>query len=539
MQNMQSIQPNLIDLNRSIVMKDYESADMKNTEAFIQGDVKATSQYIYPNQKLDAANITNKFYRTPVRVISIVKKTKVGMDGLMIELAKNLATHSDDQFAINRKNIFFITAMSNVSWEEDMKEKIPDCFKENVYHHGKLQRLKDKLRHIRNAIIINDEIDSGDKEGQKLHTLLKESGVLDMTFMEENNIRFVFVSATIINELRELYKWKDKHTSHFMTVPDTYIGHEEFLERGILKEYYDVKNSETAYRWIQEDIIDNYGSDFRVHFIRTDKKRHHFVFDACIRHGIEFRNHTSDDRISRAELNEIFTNVTNHMVIAVKGFYRRANLIPNVWKKKIGATHEKYVKSYDTNVVVQAFPGRMSGFWKDDITNGHKTGPHRTSITAVNEYIAFYKNPLSHDLHYQTASKKVFLKRENITNFEDEDEVEEILPSYRIYSDEITVNQVCTMLKYRYQSTKLNSEGFRETSLNRKREVVSLKDAVSKVPTAYGYNDGEKKWRVSIPCYLDVTDNTTLKIVVIIRPNDLNQLEALDTNHPSMSIESI
>ena len=136
----------LINLNREIVLNDYQSATKKNKESYITGDVKASSEYIFPNQKEDATIICNKFYETHVRVISIVKRTKVGMDGLMIEIAKNMTTHSDNNFVLDRNNIFFITAMSNKSWEDDMKDKIPACFKDNVYHHGKLQRLKTKLR---------------------------------------------------------------------------------------------------------------------------------------------------------------------------------------------------------------------------------------------------------------------------------------------------------------------------------------------------------------------------------------------------------
>ena len=50
-------------------------------------------------------------------------------------------------------------------------------------------------------------------------------------------------------------------------------------------------------------------------------------------------------------------------------------------EKKIGATHERHVKKYDTNV--QGLPGRMSGYWKQELLNGHKTGPHRISIDAI------------------------------------------------------------------------------------------------------------------------------------------------------------
>ena len=408
----------ILDLNREIVLNDYQSATKKNKELFITGDVKASSEYIFPNQKEDATIICNKFYETPIRVISIVKRTKVGMDGLMIEIAKNMTTHPDNNFVLHRNNIFFITAMSNISWEDDMKDKIPSCFKDNVYHHGKLQRLKTKLRNIKNAIIINDEIDSGDKEDQKLHLILKESGILDMKYMEENNIRFVFVSATMINELRDLYKWGNKHYTHYMTIPDNYIGHKEFLELSIIQEYYPINDDETAEKWVQEDILQNYVLDYRVHIVRTDEKNKDFIFNACIRNNIDFKNHTSDDRISYEDLSDIFNNISTHLVIAVKGFYRRANLIPNEWKKKIGATHERYVKKYDTNVQVQGLPGRMSGYWKQELLNGHKTGPHRTSIDAINEYEEFYKNPFGKIKYSTTGSKKLFVNPKNIQNLE-------------------------------------------------------------------------------------------------------------------------
>ena len=408
----------ILDLNREIVLSDYQSAKNKNKELFITGDVKVSSEYIFPNQKEDATIICDQFYKRPIRVISIVKRTKVGMDGLMIEIAKIMSTHPDNDFVLHRNNIFFITGMSNISWENDMKDKIPSCFKDNVYHHGKLQRLKSKLPNIKNTIIILDEIDNGDKEDQKLHIILKESCILDMKYMEENNIRFVFVSATMINELRDLYKWGNKHYTHYMTIPNNYIGHKEFLELGIIQEYYPINDDESAKKWVQEDILDNYGLDYRVHIVRTDEKNKDFIFNACIRNNILFKNHTSTERISHEELSNIFNNISNHLVIVVKGFYRRANLIPNEWKKKIGATHERYVKKYDTNVQVQGLPGRMSGYWKDELLNGHKTGPHRTSIAAINEYENFYKDPFG-KIKYSTAnSKKSFVNPKHIQNLE-------------------------------------------------------------------------------------------------------------------------
>lgn len=540
------MEDSLLDMNRELVLNDYNSATLKNRMLFRRGDVKASSEYIYPNQKEDASIVCNNFYETSTRVVSIVKRTKVGMDGLMIEIAKNMSTHPDNNFVLQSDKILFLTAMSNKSWEDDMKDKMPACFRDNVYHHGKLQKLKDKLKGVENALIIIDEIDTGDKEDQKLHLILKESGILDMAYMERNNIRFIFVSATMINELQELYKWGNKHYTYYMTIPDSYIGHKEFLERGIIQEYYPINNDESAERWVQEDILQYYGLDYRVHIVRTDEKNKDFIFNACIRNNIDFKNHTSTIRITSEELTEIFNNISNHLVIAVKGFYRRANLIPDEWKMKIGATHEKYVKKYDTNVQVQGLSGRMTGYWKPEILNGHKTGPYRTSIAAINEYEEFYKNPYGKTKYSTTGSKDLFVNPKNIKHLETpvdennervcDEKIDE--NNYRVYDDEEVVKKVCRILKYSYRSTKNNSDGFKETSLNSKKAVVSLANAIAKVPTAYGTNNGEITWRTYYPCYVNTTNNETLRFVVIIRPEtDMNKvLTEIDIDYPPIQI---
>ena len=48
--------------------------------------------------------------------------------------------------------------------------------------------------------------------------------------------------------------------------------------------------------------------------------------------------------------------------------------------------------------------------------------------------------------------------------------------------------------------------------------MVSLLEAIKKVPTAYGTNNGVKTYRTYYPCYEDTTNNNSLRFVVIIRP---------------------
>jgi len=386
------INTRVIDSNRERVILAYRSAIKINENLYVKGDEKATEKYIFENQEEDAIAIVDEFYKNNRRVISITKKTKVGMDGLMIEVATRMCTHPEDSFVVNFENVRIITGMSNVGWEKDMKDKSPECFKDKIFHHGQLR--KSDLNNLQNALIIIDEIDTGDKELQVLHSTLKEAGVLDINHMERNNNRFMFASATMLKELYDLYRWGELHKWYKMTIPSSYIGHIDFLERGIIREFYALNTPQKIDQWINEDILGYYGSDFRVHIVRVNNKNLGIIHNACIKNGVNFRNHTSAEKLSADEIKELFKDSLNrHIVLVIKGFFRRANLIPNSWKLRIGATHELYTKNVDNNVQIQGLPGRMTGYWKDIIESGHKTGPHRTSLKAVEEYEITYNDP--------------------------------------------------------------------------------------------------------------------------------------------------
>ena len=270
---MASVTSSIKAARKEVVINDYKSAEAKNKLLYLEGDDTATSEYIYPNQIEDGANIVEKFYNSDVRVISIQKLTKVGADGLMIEIAKGLTTHIDDDFAVNPANVRFITGMSNAGWEKEMKDKVPNCFKDKIFHHGKLS--KSELANLKDSLIIIDEIDTANGEGQVLHRILKEAGLLNIDHMKNNNNRFVFISATIIKELYDLYSWGTLHESYNMTIPKSYIGHKKFLELGIIKEFYPLDTDKNIDKWIKEDILDYYGNDYRefILFVLMQKQK--------------------------------------------------------------------------------------------------------------------------------------------------------------------------------------------------------------------------------------------------------------------------
>lgn len=482
-------QSEIIALRREAVLQSYNNAKSNNRLKFAEGDDKATAEYIFPNQMYDANEIVDKFYRHNRRVISIQKKTKVGADGLMIEIAKLLTTHVDDQFVVNPANVRIITGMSNLGWETDMIEKAPDCFKNKIFHHGKLA--KTELSNLSNSLIIIDEIDTGDKEGQVLHNTLKEAGILDVKHMVEHNNRFVFISATLTKPLYHLHKWGDFHELFVMTIPPSYIGHSDFLRMDIVKEFYPLDSLAAAEKWIQEDILDNYGDDYRVHIVRVNSNSKSLISEMCSRNGVEFNTHTSDDRLSEQQIKKFFKDpLQKHIVLGVKGFFRRANLIPNNWKLRIGATHELHTKLVDNNVQIQGLVGRMTGYWKSNIEGGHKTGPHRTSIKAITEYEQAYNNPNAIQ-SYRTSGFKVedgevkatsiMLSPKNITNLE-YDEPASPSDDFIQHWVELSIAEAKTKpdLK-RYMATVKESEekpGFYQTSFEGKAYVHSYVDAM-------------------------------------------------------------
>ena len=523
--NIQTIdfQPTMGDDSREVVYSEYKAKVMKNKEMFHRGDVRFTEQYIFPNQTEDGFKIIDLFYKNAgIRALSIIKRTKVGMDGLMIEIAKNMCTHPDPDFILHYENVLFITGMSNVAWENDMKAKMPACFADNVYHHGKLKckKLKGILPTLKNALIIVDEIDTGDDIGHILASTLKEANLLDIENMREKNIRFVFVSATMKNQLSELKKWEDgSHVAYKMSIPETYVSHKDFLSKGIILESYPINDDESANKWIKEDIVDNYGTDYRIHIIRIDEKNIKYIRDATAKYNVAFRAHTSSDRIEHEELAILFNNPTQHIVLAIKGFFRRANLIPNQWKKKLGALHEQFTKSTDVNVQVQGLPGRMTGYWKKDVmVDNYKTGPYRTSIQAITEYENWFENPVEyHSKNYRiNGSKSTFVSPEHIGGLESQHEEER----------DVTVKKCKTQLEAKEYfkkciKTKPGQHGPRIKKPNEQGFYISSIRGITKIrECAEVY--GERKWGLDDTtkcryhaCYADINDSDSVEFWVI------------------------
>ena len=118
--------------------------------------------------------------------------------------------------------------------------------------------------------------------------------------------------------------------------------------------------------------------------------------------------------------------------------------------------------------------------------------------------------------------------------------------TFRVFRDEASARGFCEVMGYRFRKPDIrskNADGFYETSLNRAKEVVTLLEAVKKVPSQYtGAAEAVGGWRTFIPCYKDVTDPTTLRYLIIVRLNadktvqDPEKLTEADRRFPAVPV---
>jgi hypothetical protein len=101
----------------------------------------------------------------------------------------------------------------------------------------------------------------------------------------------------------------------------------------------------------------------------------------------------------------------------------------------------------------------MTGYWRDDIERGHKTGPYRTSIRSIIEYEKIYLDPFGIN-SYRTAgfikkrgvvsADSTMFSAKNIDNLNSVSNPDPYADSYRVYSNENVVRKVFKILGYHF-----------------------------------------------------------------------------------------
>ena len=403
---------------------------MENRALYLAGDRNnATEKYIYNNQWRDAIHIIQSFTdpNHNRRIISVTKRTKAGMDGLMFAVA-TLGLLTGVVSELNSVRI--LTGMSNKNWRDNFKARAPKYLRRYIFHNNDLEKSAN-LSNLRKGLIIIDEVDAANLQGGRLSNVLNESELLFIPKMEERDNRILVASATMIAEDHQLYRWGDLHYNIRMETPSLYIGHGDFATTkllpeqriggqvdSVLQESYPIKSLEDAIRWLEEDVKPyELRRIYRVHLIRCSTRTEQYIRNACIKYKYISRTYViekeADGYITQNDIVELFKKLPRtQTVILVKGRLRRANLLPDEWKRKIGAVHESradVIKDYNSQI--QGLVGRMTGYWRPtffDSSNQrteHMAGPYRMYCKAVEAYENYITMPLLSNYTYLNGDK--------------------------------------------------------------------------------------------------------------------------------------
>ena len=513
--------------DRMIMKGSYIKAVKDNKDKYNKGNIYATSELVYNNQKEDALRVMNAFNeKEELRLISIIKEPKQGANGFMTQLSYLFGTHPDDNKIIPYDQQLFITGGSNKSWKDELTQKLPSVLINQVYHNGTLQNISNINNY---KLIIIDENHIGNKPTQKLDKTLDQ--IFNIDYIIQHNIKIVLISATNKNEIDTLEKWDDqtRHEVFKMTKADNYIGVKEFYEKGVIKHWYDMKDETNIRKWIDEDIIGHYKNDHRLHFIRIKNEDVRVVFERVAKeYGIICKYHTSEDKITNWE-DELRDLEYCHKIILIIDLLRYATLIPNKIKLKIGAMHENYCISPDTNTLIQGFPGRVCGYWKDEIfINNHKIGPIRIHMDSLKEYIDFIDNPKGSSKYSSRNKKNIYEE----THFDKSKVKAEAHKEYDFYGYLILkelkeVEEKSIILKYSFRKPQTKDDnGCYKTSLTGEAKVQSFKDIESNLHIAIKRKGvkGVEQFRTYMPFYENKKKETESFILFIRTEEDAKKL---------------
>jgi hypothetical protein len=149
-----------------------------------------------------------------------------------------------------------------------------------------------------------------------------------------------------------------------------------------------------------------------------------------------------------------------------------------------------------------------------------------------------YRKPMMADEHGAAARENIRVKKEKK---EPRAKVVRINPNaFRIFDDYDTMKAYCAILSYRVNEWKKEDivDGFIKVGLNKIKDVASLKEAIKKVSSGYG--GGQKQFRTYYPCYIDKTNVTTLRFVVLLRSPEQTpsaKIVEADNEYPSIRFE--
>ena len=358
-----------------------------------------TNGSVFKDQRRLAKRILSLF-RTKV-LVTLCAPPQWGKTGVSLYVAYKLSCLN-----VNSENVFFITAMSDRSWVDQMKERVLPSWKKNVYHRNTLHKMRERLEELKekkekkNILLIVDECHLANRLEHTLGKITSQLDLKDPEILKENNIKILQISATPSNALIDAEEWHDHHSSLCPEIRSGYVSFQCLLDEDRILDPFNLEDQGDTEEYLE--------------LITIGKPKYHFVRSVCngpygsetyiaIRENLETGCFDKKIRFielnmekTRKEIQEIYKSLnkepTQHTLILIKNMLGASKTLLD---EHIGSVHESVPSKKDYSCEVQGLPGRMCGWNKQRGKNGPLVFCDRR---IVEQYIRLYESEFSYEL---------------------------------------------------------------------------------------------------------------------------------------------
>lgn len=348
---------------------------------------KQGQRLVYGPQKNVAKEIISSFSKNDL--VTLCAPPQWGKTGVSLFVSYTMAR----KHRINPENIFFITAMSDISWLQQTRDRVLPLWKNNVYHRNTLHHLEERIKKLasnkkdRDILIIVDECHIANKRDFILGKFIDSSGFKDNETMKEKNIKILQISATPSNALIDAEGWIN-HEKICPRFNHNYVSFQTFLDDDRLRDPFNLTTDEGCENYFSEVCSGNP----QYHFIRSVSagptgKAIYSLTKTCLQK--QCQKHDSElielnMTKTRGQIKKIFQNLdkqpSKHTFILIKNMLGASKTLSD---KFIGSVHESLPIEKDNSSEIQGLPGRMCGWTK-------RRGPTATKIYCQREIVENY-----------------------------------------------------------------------------------------------------------------------------------------------------
>jgi hypothetical protein len=472
----------------------------------------------------------------------VVARTQSGKTSAMLKTIESYMKKN----LIPLDHIYVITGLSSTSWENQTKERFPECMNSRIFHNGRLKDFKTHIKNKQNCLIIIDEVQMACQEKQTFGKIMTELG-WNTSYLLENDIKIVQFSATPDGIIYAYKKWKtdDHYKIEYMQEGDDYFGTKQIRERNQLRQCKPISFAENHMEHAMEycsnilkDIL-SYRNP-RHHLIRLDRETTPEQYletfktllirdspDYLDRFCFDSHSYTMDGDIEKLD-DHIKTKPVKHGWVFIKYKLKCADTIRN--KKHIGVMVDRYSRS--DSFMIQSFVGRACGYEPHDMiiyTNLSSIERYDDIIECIKDGTDFSKiewtSNTTHHMGETTNPKKTYNgaeSKEKKWTYVCEDEINEF-KSETEYIDFITKYG---FLKGKYEKNK--KDGFYITTTTQKghrlysyNEIMQFTESITLgggaglplIKKGEGEKIGKKCTRLYV-CYKNIKDPTTVVFVL-------------------------